>query len=183
MGRSPPFTLFWLPCGVQRANVAGLGGKHRFSVLRQTALSLHSVANYRHLWFFAEPVALIGLSQSRHLSFTLRFQTDSPRPRSASRPSALLREPPVDWPFDGRLAPFGFLRIRSVDPQPKLILFRLGCLAAPFRKSPPTEVDFSLGVGLLAKSVKRSVIRGRFPFSAWLIAEHMDMLGHRSPQR
>lgn len=34
------------------------------------------------------------------------------------------------------------------------------------RSFPPAEVDFSLGVGLLAKSVKRSVIRGRFLSSA-----------------
>jgi hypothetical protein len=169
VGRSPPFTLFWLPCGVQRANVADLGGKHRFSVLRQTALSPHSVANYR-LCFGPLQDRSLRLAEANLRIFprSLRSKDDSPRPRSASRPSTLLREPPVAWPFYGRLAPFGLLRVQSANSQPKLVLARFWAPFGSLGDFPPTEVDFSPGVGLLAKSVRRSVIRGRFPVSTVL---------------
>jgi hypothetical protein len=89
--------------------------------------------------------------------------------------------------------PCGKLRLPSVAGSHRCGLFRVQMdrfdrsLFSPmdsFESSgiDPTEVDISSGVGILSKSVRRSVIRGRFSFRV-LIAGHVNMLGQGHTQR
>lgn len=135
------------------------------------------MANYRLVWFFAEPVALIDRSQPLLSSLLAEEGRLSPTEVGLALFESLAelsKNLAIRWPA----------RAVSVETRPKSNLFRPGLPCGfPVRNFLPTEVDFSLGVGLLAKSVKRSVIRGRLLVSTWLIAEHMDMLGHDLARR